>query len=125
MSGILTLTLPMPAPVTNRRGGNGWRTVHSEKKRYAATCDALQLRGEIPPPPSVPMGRAIISSVMHLGHAMDDDNAMIRHKVAIDWLKTRGYIVEDKKKVLTWAALPEQVVKRDGNYRLVLTLRAA
>lgn len=123
MSGAaLTLTLPMPAPVTNRRTGNGWRTVHAEKLRYAAACDALQGAGLIPPPPRTPFARATIASVMHLGHAMDDDNALVRHKVSIDWLRTRGYIADDRKKCLQWAGLPEQIVKRDGNYRLVLTL---
>jgi hypothetical protein len=35
---------------------------------------------------------------------------------------TRGYIAGDRRKNLRWEAFPEQVVKRDGNYRLVLTL---
>lgn len=122
MSGPLVLTLPMPAPVTNRRTGNGWRTVYAEKLRYAKACDELQRAGLIPPPPRAPFARATIASVMHLGHAMDDDNAMVRHKVSIDWLKTRGYIADDRKKCLQWAGLPEQIVKRNGNYRLVLTL---
>ncbi len=59
---------------------------------------------------------------MYLGGAMDDDNAMARHKPLLDWLKTRGYIADDRKKNIVWEGLPEQIVKRDGNYRIELTI---
>jgi hypothetical protein len=53
---------------------------------------------------------------------MDDGNAMNRHKWIEDWLTTRGYIVDDRKKNLEWEGFPEQIVKRDGNYSITLTL---
>jgi hypothetical protein len=59
---------------------------------------------------------------MYLGGAMDDDNAAGRHKWAIDWLRTRGYLASDRRSGLRWERFPDQVVQRDGRYRLVLTL---
>lgn len=53
---------------------------------------------------------------------MDDDNAIARHKPLLDWLKKRRYIVDDRRSRLRWESLPDQVVKRDGNYRIVLIL---
>lgn len=119
----VTLTVPMPESVTNASGASRhWHSVHTKKKVYWTALDILQLRGEIPPPPRVPLRRARIASVMYLGGAMDDDNALARHKPVLDWLKTRGYIADDRKKNLVWDALPEQIVKRDGNYRITVTL---
>ena len=121
----IQLTVPMPPNVTNRRsGGSHWRTIYREKQQFSKTLDALQAAGILPPPPPLPFRKAMVISVMYLGAAMDDDNAMARHKPVMDWLKTRGYIVDDRKKCLSWYGLPEQVIKRDGNYRIVLTLRA-
>ncbi len=59
---------------------------------------------------------------MHLSNQMDVDNALRRHKWILDWLKTRGYVVDDSPKHLEWVSFPEQRVKRDGNYRVELTL---
>ncbi|MDB4893127.1 MAG: hypothetical protein JWL61_4982 [Gemmatimonadetes bacterium] len=122
----LTLVLPMPDNIANGAHGH-WRTKHAAKVTYWKALDAIQIHGTIgpwivPSPPRTPFAKATLSSVMHLGGAMDDSNAMRRHKWVEDWLKTRGYIVDDRKKCLTWTGFPEQIVKRDGNHRLVLTL---
>lgn len=122
----MTLVVPMPPNLANRRsGGSHWRTIHREKGAYVATLDALLATRRLPAPPSVPWERATIASVMHLGAAMDDDNAMARHKWLCDWLKSRGYVTDDRKRNLTWAGFPEQRIKRGAEYRIVLTLHAA
>jgi len=59
---------------------------------------------------------------MHLGAAMDDSNAMRRHKWVEDWLTTRGYIADDRKKVLTWEGFPEQRLSRYGERKIELVL---
>ena len=120
----LTLVVPMPPNISNGSHGH-WQARHQGKKRYWAVLDSLQARGAVPPPPPRPMKKATLHSRMYLGNAMDDSNAMRRHKWVEDWLVTRGYLVDDRKKCLTWAGFPEQIVKRDGNYRLELTLTAA
>jgi hypothetical protein len=119
VSAPITLTLPMPPNLGNAR--MHWRTKLEAKRAYFAELDWRQ-GATIPDPPGVPFSRCRIRSRMLLGGAMDDDNAMHRHKWVLDWLKTRGYIVDDRKKCLTWEAFPEQIVKRDGKYRIELTL---
>ena len=130
MSEALTLVLPMPPNISNGSHCH-WRTRHAAKLNYWHELDMILLvprRKPIytaPEPPPAPLPKATITSVMYLGGAMDDSNAMHRHKWVEDWLVTRGYIADDSKKCLTWTGFPEQVIRRDGNYRLVLTLRAA
>jgi hypothetical protein len=128
VSGTLTLTLPMPPNISNGSHGH-WRTRHREKVRYWDVLDGIAalkpgswMGCVIPDPPGEPYPRATIRSTMYLGAAMDQSNSMRRHKWVEDWLVTRGYIADDRKKCLTWEAFPEQIVKRDGNYRLVLTI---
>lgn len=136
MSDVLRFVVPMPPNLTNNGGRKTthWRQFHREKKSYLGLLDSLQGVGgilgmqgghvevRIPVPPLQPFASVSIRSVMYLGGAMDDDNAMARHKPLLDWLKTRGYLVDDRKKNIVWEGLPEQVVKRDGNYRIELTL---
>lgn len=126
MSAPLTLVVPMPVNIGNGSHGH-WSKRHREKRAYWHQLDMLRLgaRGfglSVPPPPPRPFPRASIRSVMYLGAHMDDSNAMRRHKWVEDWLVTRGYIADDRKKCLTWETFPRQVVKRDGNYRIELTL---
>lgn len=122
----ITITVPMPPNLTNRRsGGNNWRSVASEKKRYMKMLDERQGYGLIPAPPAQALTRTVLRSTMYLGHAMDEDNAVARHKWAIDWLRTRGYVRKDSPDSLTWAAFPEQVVRRGQEYRIEITLREA
>lgn len=118
----LEMSLPMPPNLANAR--MHWRVKERERVAYLARCDTLQGLGLVPDPPPQPFTRAELRSVMRLGAAMDDDNAMHRHKWALDWLKTRGYIVDDRKKCLRWAGFPEQRVKRNNDYWLDLTLTA-
>ncbi|MHB1097817.1 MAG: hypothetical protein ACYC3F_16785 [Gemmatimonadaceae bacterium] len=132
----LTFVVPMPPNVTNRtRGSTHWRRAHREKAGYWETLDTMcgpkswTVRGAkgdvtymVPSPPKQPWTFATIRSVMHLGGAMDDDNALARHKPLLDWLVKRGFLENDRKKNLAWAGFPEQVVKRDGNYRIEITL---
>jgi hypothetical protein len=68
--------------------------------------------------------RAAIRSTMYVGTAMDDGNAMNRHKWVEDWLVSRKFLRDDRKKCLTWEGIPTQVVRRDGNYRIALTITA-
>ena len=116
----IELVVPMP-PNINARFGH-YMARHHEKKQYYKRLDELQNAGVIPPPPMTPIAKATAAATMYLGHEMDDDNAMRRaYKAPLDWLKSRGYIVDDRRKCVR-CAVPEQVVKRDGNYRVRLTI---
>lgn len=124
MIAALELTLPMPELFTNSNHGRSrhWRAMYREKLAYWQRLDLLVLARQIPRPPARPIARATLRSVMYLGGAMDEENAAARHKIAIDWLRERGYIADDRRKNLRWESFPEQVVKRDGNYRIALTI---
>ena len=118
---VVRLVVPMPENIANGAHGH-WRGRHNAKVRYWGLLDGLQASGAIPAPPRHALKRASMRSVMLLGNAMDDSNAMRRHKWVEDWLKTRGYIVDDRKKNLKWEAFPEQIVKRNGQYSIELTI---
>jgi hypothetical protein len=128
----LVFTVPMPPHVTNRsRGSSHWRRGYNEKIAYWTTLDVLSCSRfsispsygyVVPSPPLTPFACVSAMSVMYLGGAMDDDNALARHKPLLDWLKKRRYLADDRKKNIVWTGLPEQVIRRDGNYRIVLTL---
>ncbi len=122
MMELLEFNFPMPPNISNGAHGS-WATRHREKTRYVQSLDALQLQGKVPPPPLAPWPNATITSVMHLGNEMDDSNAMRRHKWVEDWLVTRGYLKDDRRKCLTWTGFPQQIIKRDGNYRILIQLR--
>lgn len=111
----------MPDNVANARVH--WRARQRLKTRYAALLDELQSIALIPAPPISPLSKVTVRSTMYLGNAMDDDNAAARHKPLLDWLKTRGYIADDRRKCLRWESFPEQIVRRTGHYHIELTIR--
>jgi hypothetical protein len=121
----IVIVAPMPENPQRHGKSNNWRARDQLRKKYFARLDELQAVGLLPAPPQTPFQKATIHSVMNLGGAMDEDNAMFRHKPLLDWLKTRGYIVDDRRSCLRWEALPEQIVKRDGRYQITLTITAA
>ena len=128
----------MPPNIANGSHGH-WASRHKAKLAYWAELDLMQgpkswtrrdpkkgdVTYQIPAPPKRPWPKATIQSVMVLGAAMDDSNAMRRHKWVEDWLVTRGYIADDRKKCLTWGGFPEQVITRKEVARIVLTLESA
>lgn len=118
----MTFVFPMPPLMTNQV--RHWRVTARRKKAFNAQCDVMQQLGQLPPPPAQPWGKAVASAVMHLGSAMDNDNAGARLKFVWDWLKTRGYIADDRRKNLVLPSYPEQRIKRDKNYRVEITLTA-
>lgn len=121
---VLVFRFPMPENIANKSSGRShWRTQWREKESLLALCDTLQGGDILPPPPAEPWAKVEVSSCMTLYNPMDDDNAMARHKPLLDWLKTRGYIVDDRKKCLSWAALPRQRISRKNEPGIELTLR--
>ena len=130
----LSLILPMPSNIANGAHGHYYGR-HRAKLAYWESLDVIShwcgrpgkwkvidVEFDIPAPPPTPFAKASIRSRMYLGNAMDDSNAMRRHKWIEDWLKTRGYIVDDRKKCLTWEGFPEQVISRKQTYRCEITL---
>jgi hypothetical protein len=117
----LSITVPMPPNIANGSHGH-WAVRDKQRKAYLKALDMWQLVKRIPPPPKQPLQRVSVDSVMHLSRAMDQDNAMRRHKWVMDWLTTRGYIADDGPKHLTWVSFPEQRVKMRDEYVIELQL---
>lgn len=118
----IRMTIPMPENISNPKQ-SGWRGRAARKEKYFKRLDELQGAGLLPPPPPRAFPKATIRATMYVGAAMDEANAIHRaEKWPCDWLKTRGYIVDDRRSCLRWEAMPEQIVRRDGNYRIDITL---
>lgn len=116
----LIFTVPMPLNLANSRMHHMVR--HKAKVAYWERLD-LMVAGEIlPARPKVPWPKVCVTSRMTLGAAMDDDNAMARHKWVLDWLVKRKYVVDDKRKCLTWGGIPEQHVSRKNEPSITLTV---
>jgi hypothetical protein len=101
------------------------------RRAYQAELDAWLAAGRVPAPPAAPIHRATVRSVMVLAGAMDDDNAIARHKALIDWLVRRGYVATDRRErkrdgaSLRWATTPEQVISRSTNPQIIMTVTPA
>lgn len=120
----LSVTLPMPPSLANASGqSRHWRSIASAKKRYYRQLDELQLINRIPAPPATPIGKATVAIVMQLGARMDVDNAAARCKWPLDWLATRGYLENDR--LLEWAGMPVQDIKRRAAYAIAFTFTPA
>jgi hypothetical protein len=91
----LVFELPLPDNVAN--GRMHWRAKASRKKAYYALLDIFQgAKGMIPEPPAMPLTKPVAEITMRTARAMDHDNAHARLKWVLDWLQTRGYIVNDR-----------------------------
>jgi hypothetical protein len=118
VSGTLTLTLPMPPNIAN--GRMHWRVKHQKRRDYIDACD-MRVKAKLAPhPPWKPLLRVTLNATLYCWSLNDDDNALARIKWAADWLKTRGYLVADKRPHCRFT-IPEQVIDR-ANQRLVLTI---
>lgn len=136
----LVLVVPMPENVTNKaRGSTHWRRHHSAVAAYWRSLDAIAAVSRhgpnpatvfhIPEAPAVPLHNVVVRSAMVLGGAMDDDNAMARHKHLADWLVANGYVATDRRErkkdgaSFRWAEPPAQRVSRKEVWRITLTLQ--
>lgn len=117
----MNLSFPLPPNRANARGQ--WRKHHFARIRYWETLDRWQLIGRIPPPPPEAFYKVMATVTLRLFNRMDQGNALNRMKWIEDWLRTRGYIVDDTEKHFEYTGLPKQVIAR-GNQGVDLTLEA-
>ena len=115
----LTLCLPLPPNRANARGH--WWKQHRQKKDYFYTLDLRVMLRKLPGAPEVPWERAELAAHLYVHNRYDDDNAVSLCKFPIDWLVSRGYLVDDKRAHLRLAGIPWQTIDRDDP-RMVLTL---
>lgn len=116
--------MPLPPNLANARMHH--MVKHRAKVEYWRHLDLLLAGGILPPPPAAPLKKATITATMTLHNPMDDGNAANRaEKWPCDWLKTRGYIVDDSRKHLRWTGFPEQRITRKNAPCLEIVLEAA
>ncbi len=120
------LTVPLPPNRANARGH--WSVHHRMQRRYWKYLDEIQALAHngfsVPRPPREPLDHAHATAVLYVWAEMDEGNALNRIKWLEDWLVTRGYLVDDKRRNLHWAGIPKQIIDRK-RMRVELTLEAA
>lgn len=116
----LTFHFPLPPNMGNWRGH--WRRKHNARVEFYERCDLHRMAKLIPSAPAQPWVKATITAHFVVGAANDVDNLMARAKWALDWLRDRQYIADDRAKCLTWGAVPTQRVSRKDSYELTITL---
>ena len=99
-----------------------WRTKHKAKKAYWERCDNLQFTPGFPSPPrGGPLKHVTIAHTWYVGNLMDPDNAYARLKWPIDFLRTRGYIVEDRASNVTLLSPIQHIDRKNPRLTLELT----
>lgn len=105
----LRFEMPLPANVAN--GRVHWRTKYNAGKQYQRTLDNRLLVRILPKAPAQPFAKARAEIEVRTFRIMDRDNATARVKNCLDWLKTRGYIVNDSPDHLALSVEPVKVPK--------------
>ena len=119
----LRLTLPLPPNRNRGSRSSGWAW-YAAKKKWNEEADRWAALPSFPAPPAQPFARVTVSAVLVMPSPMDDDNALYRaSKAPLDWLKTRGYIVDDSRKHVRWSSLPEQRITRSEPGRVEITIQ--
>jgi hypothetical protein len=121
MSEPLVFTLPLPVNLGNDRSHH--MAKYRAKLKYWAALDAAAMVKRIPRPPARPFTKALLDAEMHHTHDTDKDNREARLKWVLDWLTSRGYIVDDKDEHLARTGFVRPVMcNKVADRRLVLTL---
>lgn len=99
MTARLIFELPLPENLGNSR--MHWRAKHGAKLDYWRRLDDAVLLKNIPRPPRTPWPGGHANVVVRTLRKMDVDNAAARVKWPLDWLQSRGYIVNDRDLTLS------------------------
>jgi hypothetical protein len=90
----IVFEFPLPDNLAN--GRTHWRVKAKRKTEYMSALDMLMFGEMLPGPPLVSLVKPVAEIEMRTVRAMDHDNAHARLKWVLDWLQTRGYIVNDR-----------------------------
>ena len=115
MNEIVEIVLPLPPNRANARWH--WRTEQRKKSDYFYRCQA----SPNPQPPVYAFKKVIVSATLYVWGTMDTDNLFARLKWPMDYLVGRGFIQDDKPKVVEWDGIPSQEIDRK-HQRIEITL---
>lgn len=119
--GELRFDLPLPPNVLQSRHAH-WGVRVKVQKAYYQQCDTRVWLRRAPRPPARPLARAELDAELHVAGTMDRDNLEARLKYSVDWLVTRGYLVDDGPLHLERAGPVRQVRVGPADTRLLLVL---
>ena len=112
----LRFEFPLPPRLNTNAFRGHWGRAAREKKQWYSNCDARQALGLLPRPPAAPFRHAAIQATLYVARLHDADNAFHRcAKFPLDYLKTRGFIVDDSPTHIHWTGIPTQRVTKNGN----------
>ena len=120
VDGPLVFELPIPTNLANAR--LHWTAKNRLKKAWYRGADERVDAGLVPNRPVEPLTRARVQAHFCTHNRMDRDNLAARCKWILDWLVTRGYLLDDSDQVLDWQ-MPSQEIDRK-NKRVVVTVEA-
>lgn len=116
----MNLVLPLPLNLANSR--LHWRTKNREKKAYYKRCDNLMYFEDFTLPPDTgPMERVEIQATWYVHAKSDPDNIVGRLKWVLDWLVTRGYIVDDKAENVTLLPPVQHIDRKNKRLEIEIT----
>lgn len=91
--GALVFEFPLPMNRANRH--QHFMAKHKARKELWRVLDQRVTVKYLPKPPAKPYDRAHAVMEVRTFRQMDEDNATARTKDCLDWLVTRGYVVDD------------------------------
>jgi len=116
---VSVFAFPLPENMGNHRVH--WATKHRRRKAYLESLDTRSLLKWNPRPPSKPWEKAHAEVEVRTYRQMDQDNATARVKWCLDWLVSRGYLVDDKPKHLTLSVTSATAPRAECGVTLRLT----
>jgi hypothetical protein len=117
----LVFTLPLPVNLANTSFGH-WAVKHKARKAYWESLDVGVTFKRLPCAPQRPYSRARLDVAMYHTHDTDRDNREARLKWVLDWLTSRGYLVDDADAHLERGEIAVHRCRTIPERRLVLTL---
>jgi len=115
----MDFVLPLPPNIANMRAH--WAQKNRWKRRFWDECDQRQLVGLLPAPPPEPLLTAELTAHLYVWNVGDQDNAWARLKWALDWLTTRGYLIDDGPENLRIRSVEQTVDRKDQRLEMTLT----
>lgn len=112
----MKMVLPLPVNLANCRLHH--MVKYRKKKAYWADLDMLLMVKRLPPPPETPWQAVHITFDWYVWNKMDPDGRDARKKWIIDWLRTRGYIIDDREENVDYTDLPQTVDRKSQRVEL-------
>lgn len=112
----LTVVLPLPPNLANSR--MHWRVKNKARRHYLGYCELWVASNRQWTPRIDASAKRQVAFTVYLGARMDHDNALSRMKWPLDFLVSRGYLVDDSPQYCDMS-IPEQVITRDKSKQRV------